>query len=151
MKVIDLLNKIAKGEKIPERIKFRGNIYYYDTDIDYKDDDGVFLFSNSCCINEEELNQIIEIIGEKKIPEKIELKEIAENNANGIPNEKLIKDIEEWNKQEKCCTADNRTDLEIEQEKTIQKLIEKNKKLEIENNLMKELLSRPVSYTYGIR
>lgn len=28
---------------------------------------------------------------------------------------------------------------------------EENKKLEIENNLMKDLLSRPVSYTYGIR
>ena len=66
-------------------------------------------------------------------------------------DEKLIKDIEEWNKQEKHYIADGRTDLEIEQEKTIQKLIEKNKKLEIENNLMKELLARPVSYTYGIR
>ena len=53
---------------------------------------------------------------------------------------------EEYNK-----LADGRTDLEIEQEKTIQKLIEENKKLEIENNLMRELLSRPVSYTYGIR
>lgn len=53
---------------------------------------------------------------------------------------------EEYNK-----LADGRTQLEIEQEKTIQKLMEENKKLEIENNLMKELLSRPVSYTYGIR
>ena len=66
-------------------------------------------------------------------------------------DEKLIKDIEEWNKQEKCTVADGRTELEKSQEKTIQHLIEENNKLKIENNLMRELLSRPVTYTYGIR
>ena len=50
-----------------------------------------------------------------------------------------------------CELKDGRTDLEKEQEKTIERLIEENKKLKIENNLMKELLSRPVTYTYGIR
>ena len=66
-------------------------------------------------------------------------------------DEKLIKDIEEWNKQEKCVVADGRNKLEKSQEKTIQHLIEENNKLKIENNLMRELLSRPVNYTYGIR
>lgn len=49
-----------------------------------------------------------------------------------------------------CELADGRTDLEKEQEKTIERLIEENKKLKIENNLMKELLARPPIYTYGI-
>lgn len=66
-------------------------------------------------------------------------------------DEKLIKDIEEWKKQEKCIIADGRTELEKSQEKTIQSLIEENNKLKIENNLMRELLSRPVTYTYGIK
>lgn len=66
-------------------------------------------------------------------------------------DEKLIKDIEEWNKQEKCTIDDGRTELEKSQEKTIQNLIEENNKLKIENNLMRELLSRPVNYTYGIK
>ena len=66
-------------------------------------------------------------------------------------DEKLIKDIKEWNKQEKYVVADGRTELKKKQKKTIQHLIEENNKLKIENNLMRELLSRPVSYTYGIR
>lgn len=32
MKVIDLLNKIAKGEKVPQNIKFLQNIYGYEKD-----------------------------------------------------------------------------------------------------------------------
>lgn len=66
-------------------------------------------------------------------------------------DEKLIKDIEEWNKQEKCILEDGKTELEKSQEKTIQNLIEENKKLKIENDLMRELLTRPVTYTYGVR
>ena len=66
-------------------------------------------------------------------------------------DEKLIKDIEEWNRQEKCTIADGRTELEKNQEEQIKHLTERVAKLEIENNLMRELLSRPVSYSYGIR
>ena len=74
MKIIDLLNKIANGEKIPERIKFRGQILDYDSDIDYKDHLDIYLFNSKCCINEKELNEEVEIIEEKKIPEKLNLK-----------------------------------------------------------------------------
>ena len=66
-------------------------------------------------------------------------------------DEKLIKDIEEWNKQEKICVADGRTELEKQQEEIIKGQNEELNKLRIENNLMRELLSRPVTYTYGIR
>ncbi len=66
-------------------------------------------------------------------------------------DEKLIKDIEEWNKQEKCTVGDGRTELEKYQEEQIKQLTERVTKLEIENNLMRELLSRPVTYTYGVR
>ena len=32
MKVIDLLNKIAKGEEVPKKIEYRGYIYNFDVD-----------------------------------------------------------------------------------------------------------------------
>lgn len=30
MKIIDLFNKIAKGEEVPKRIKYKDEIYFYD-------------------------------------------------------------------------------------------------------------------------
>lgn len=66
-------------------------------------------------------------------------------------DEKLIKDIAEWNKQEICTMADGRTELEKQQEEIIKGQQEELNKLRIENNLMRELLSKPVTYTYGIR
>lgn len=32
MKIIDLLNKIANGEEVPEKIKYRNEIFIYDKD-----------------------------------------------------------------------------------------------------------------------
>lgn len=66
-------------------------------------------------------------------------------------DEKLIKDIEEWNKQEKCVVADGRTEREKCLERRCEELENKIRKMEIENNLMRELLSRPVNYTYEIK
>ena len=70
MKIIDLLNKIANDEKVPEEIIYN-NLYYY--------------WCNQCKMYERikdgkrkvlynefnELNDEIEIIEEKKIPEKL--------------------------------------------------------------------------------
>jgi hypothetical protein len=66
-------------------------------------------------------------------------------------DEKLIKDIEEWNKQEKCIIDDGRIEREKYLEQRCEELENKIRKMEIENNLMRELLSRPVTYTYGVR
>lgn len=52
---------------------------------------------------------------------------------------------EEYNK-----LADGRTELEKQQEEIIKGQQEELNKLRIENNLMRELLSKP-SYTYEIR
>lgn len=66
-------------------------------------------------------------------------------------DEKLIKDIEEWNKQEKCIVADEELKEKKYLEQRCEELENRIRKMEIENNLMRELLSRPVSYTYGVR
>jgi hypothetical protein len=75
MKVIDLLNKIANGEEVPKKVKittgtlkdeyriwvWEGCWYVYE--LDGKD---VFI-----CTDELELNDEVEILEEKKIPEKL--------------------------------------------------------------------------------
>ena len=80
MKVIDLLNKIANGEKVPKKIKWKGVIFDYVEEENYED------YINSNCFSLFEhlgdknevykvtnmLNDEVEIIEEeKKIPEKL--------------------------------------------------------------------------------
>lgn len=36
MKVIDLLNKIANGEEVPKKIKYKGTSYEYKEGIDFE-------------------------------------------------------------------------------------------------------------------
>lgn len=80
MKVIDLLNKIANKEEVPERILYGGYTYWYDklnkdyyTYIckDLEDEDISYLFDN--CFASDILNDEIEIIGDTpKEDKKIE-------------------------------------------------------------------------------
>ena len=88
IKIIDLLNKIANGEEVPEKIKYRKKIFIYNKD-------------NQCYIVEnyneyDDLNMSLsnhkgtdllyeaEILEEaKKIPEKIS---INDNGTIGFPN-----------------------------------------------------------------
>lgn len=83
MKIIDLLNKIANGEEVPSEIKYNNLIYWYDETDDnefarYRDIHGEWLFADAY------LNDEVEILEEKKkIPEKIEEKEIEVSMAIG--------------------------------------------------------------------
>lgn len=80
MKIIDLLNKIANGEEVPERINWGCHSYEW-KDYEYKalDELGTPLFSEQAGYTEHCLNDFVEIIEEyepfeedKKI-EKIKL------------------------------------------------------------------------------
>ena len=63
MKIIDLLNKIEKGEKVPKHIKYLNLIWEYDDEIkDYINDDTYLIYS----LNAFGLNDKIEIIEESK-------------------------------------------------------------------------------------
>lgn len=70
MKVIDLLNIIANSELIPDRIKYNGNIYYYDLDLEWyiREDLKNELFIDRCHLRDNV--EIIEEPQEHKIPEK---------------------------------------------------------------------------------
>ena len=70
MKIIDLLNKVAKNEKIPKTIKYYGYIYKYDEENKFYYNNGSSLYrefyENGNCLNDE-----VEIIEEDKKIEKL--------------------------------------------------------------------------------
>ena len=74
MKIIDLLNKIAKGEEVPKNIKYIGYIFEYDTNHERYEayiDGEIYTLGEYVNINDS-LNDEAEIIEEeKKIPEKL--------------------------------------------------------------------------------
>ena len=74
IKIIDLLNKIANEEEVPEKINYNGTLYSYDEGIDYKNQYNGFLMGGRVCICPADLNDTVEIIKpqEHKIPEKLE-------------------------------------------------------------------------------
>ena len=82
MKVIELLNKIAKGEEVPKKIKYNKKIYEYeDGAYDYgyyKQNDGTINFLLTDVFNSDDnilsiLNEELKIIEEEKEIEKIDL------------------------------------------------------------------------------
>ena len=72
MKVIDLLNKIANGEELPDKIFYDGNDYklveYGETTKLYQCLSEPYELFN---INTDRLNEEVEIIEDMKIPEKL--------------------------------------------------------------------------------
>ena len=76
--IIDLLNKIAKGEEVPKEIKYQGSSYYFDgrdyvlylnEEINYLSDDCLTRYVNPFMLNDE-----VEVIEEKEI-EKLEVRD----------------------------------------------------------------------------
>ena len=68
MKIIDLLNKIANGEEVPDKIRFEGNVFE-------KQDETNFYCTSFGIFEEafvlEDLNKEVEIIEEDKKIEKL--------------------------------------------------------------------------------
>lgn len=87
MKIIDLLNKIANGEEIPKKVKYVGVIF--------ENKNGDLLNSNYCSLFEHRsndcekllpmLNDEVEILEEKKIPEKLKMKKTINGSFEGNP------------------------------------------------------------------
>ena len=81
MKIIDLLNKIANGEEVPKKIKYRGIIWYLEQDFSnrlpyYKNgyNTNNLLTGREKDYFSHSLNDEVEILEEEKeIPEKLDM------------------------------------------------------------------------------
>ena len=76
MKIIDLLNKIANGEEVPKKIKYKDNIFYYDEQVkDYFDCDNTYYFIDDYVRNKYGITRClddeVEILDDNKKIEKI--------------------------------------------------------------------------------
>ena len=110
MKIIDLLNKIANGEEVPQKIKVGNKIYNYETFNIGKGDnyftaewekvkgyrisyDGTYYYLE---IRDYSLNEEIEILEEEnRIPEKLEEFGLIQYNLDYI-DYKNIETLKEW-------------------------------------------------------
>ena len=95
MKIIDLLNKIANGEEVPEHIKIGKNEwYFYKSKNTYGDKKSAWIVWD-WYVEENKLNDEVEILEEKKIPEKLEEFGIIQYNLDYI-DYKNIETLKEW-------------------------------------------------------
>ena len=69
IKIIDLLNKIANGEEVPEKFRFAGLVFER-KGCYIEDEDGDSIF-DSMFTDFSNLNDEVEILEEKKLPEKL--------------------------------------------------------------------------------
>lgn len=74
MKLIDLLNMIARGEETPDKIMYKGHLYTHNGmsgNGNYYCDELSDIIENQIDLNDLTIDEV-EIVGEKKIPEKLE-------------------------------------------------------------------------------
>lgn len=86
IEVIDLLNKIANGEEVPKKIKYKDFEYIYAKEIGWYrriDDIGTY---DEWFINKNRLHDIVEIIEEQ---EEIDIQELKEYEFPGYVDIKL--------------------------------------------------------------
>lgn len=104
MKVIELLDKIAKGEEVPKKIKY-DTIYYYFRNYDYKEYEMLedYIDEQSSFIEKIDfykLNDEIEIIEEEKEIKKLNAKYTSQIGKLELAN-KIDEIIDELNKIKK--------------------------------------------------
>ena len=87
MKIIDLLNKIANNEETPDKIRFNGEYYIYNTTYDDYKSPSTWLLKNhndnlNCFLNDE-----VEIIEEEK---EIEISKITKEEFERLDKRTLL-------------------------------------------------------------
>ena len=73
MKVIELLNKIANGEEVPKKIKYKDDIYTHVDNNCYVCEETYEILSNSIYAEHNSLNDEVETIEEDKKDKEIEI------------------------------------------------------------------------------
>ena len=101
IKIITLFNKIANNEKVPKKIKFRGETYYYSDADKFYYQNGFSMYRDfywgGNCLNDE-----VEIIEEEKEIEKITLQfSETQKEKNRLFKDKINELVDEINKLKK--------------------------------------------------
>lgn len=94
IKIIDLLNKISNGEKIPKKIKYGKDTYIHIDNYCYYCEDTNLILSDRIFAEYSKLNDEIEIIEEDKKIEKLDIKQ-----------EKNIKNNWKWKLNNYCIST----------------------------------------------
>ena len=97
MKIIDLLNKIAKGEEVPKKIKYNDDIYIHVDNYCYFCEETNEILSQNIYAEFSRLNDEVEIIEEPKKTEKLPIK-IIEDREHFEIKEKINEIIDYINK-----------------------------------------------------
>ena len=126
IRVIDLLNKIANGEDVPELIEYNGENYIFQNK-DYKNKDrDLYLFSEETPDITAALNDEVKIIETIEEQEEIDIQSIEEldenftyieNHSSGLGIEKVLNkaEIELVNKINKLVQAVKQLDKKIKE------------------------------------
>ena len=97
IKIITLFNKIANNEKVPKKIKFRGETYYYSDADKFYYQNGFSMYRDfywgGNCLNDE-----VEIIEEEKKIEKINYEEHIGIDLSEAVCNKINELVDEINK-----------------------------------------------------
>ncbi len=100
IKIIDLFNKIANNEKVPKKIKFRGETYYFFDANKFYYQNGFSMYRDfhwgGNCLNDE-----VEIIEEAKEIEKINYEDHIGIDLSGAVCNKINELVDVINKLKK--------------------------------------------------
>lgn len=93
MKIIDLLNKMAKGEEVPKKIKYDDDIYIHVDNYCYYCQETNEILSQNIYAEFSRLNDEVEIIEEEKEIEKLSFCDFAITiNENASNNDRILMD-----------------------------------------------------------
>ena len=111
MKIIDLLNKINKGEEIPEKVKYEDTIFEYDKDRkeyihkvdDWYSETLLFKITNEHThFIRDLLEAEVEVIEENKEIEELNDNDIYDFNHLSLKINELVQAVNKLNKEREC-------------------------------------------------
>lgn len=99
MRIIDLLNKIANGEEVPRKIKYRDDVYIQIDNYCYYCNETNLILSDKIFAEKSRLNDTVKILEEENKIEKINLGILNDQKQkNKVFKEKINLLIDEINK-----------------------------------------------------
>lgn len=107
IKIIDLLNRMANGEEVPEKIKYDNIIWEKRFSKDYVNEKEDYLFDNYMSFTRQSLNREAEIIGKEEEIELLDISRLRQNEYCYPITVEIMAKINELTKAVNEMRADN--------------------------------------------